>query len=332
MCQLAQQNIAIARRGMHTQQGPCALKLSPNSVVLDRLGLLEEDAIKYISKMAAVVSVWCVCCTVRLSWRGGCPGISRRDCPDAKGLSVCCCVTGVTVLCCAVLCRASPQAGRHQAASRLRRSPSTARLAGGAYACGCGCLLLALWLLRKKKEKTATMAAAAHANAHTVHLPLLVVTRLLHKTCRLWGARVLTDRLREDAPQDLQSISDAWGVRTNDVTELIRRAGWSPRLELAFCLRCELARVTNVCRLLPLCTRHTEGFAATVSAFCVRLGYWEVHAAIRSFVKRVYATRVADNQPGGLADIRNLKGPRARLLFEQGIKTVQQMARLEPQW
>lgn len=86
------------------------------------------------------------------------------------------------------------------------------------------------------------------------------------------------------------------------------------------------------------CTQHprlhvAEGFASTIAAFCERLGYWEVHAAIKSFTKRVYKSQ--QQQQGkiaGLTDVKGLDGPRARLLFGQGIKTLEQVAALDVDW
>lgn len=77
-----------------------------------------------------------------------------------------------------------------------------------------------------------------------------------------------------------------------------------------------------------------EGFASTITAFCERLGYWEIHAAIRSFTKRVYKSRSGQQQGSmaGLTDIKGLKGPRARLLFERAIKTPEQVAALDVGW
>ena len=71
-------------------------------------------------------------------------------------------------------------------------------------------------------------------------------------------------------------------------------------------------------------------------AFCERLGYWEIHAAIRSFTKRVYKSRSAGQQQqgqvAGLTEIKGLKAARARVLHEQGVQTVQQLAQCEVDW
>lgn len=42
---------------------------------------------------------------------------------------------------------------------------------------------------------------------------------------RLWGARVLSERLREDGQTDLVELAEKWGVREAEVDELVRRAG-----------------------------------------------------------------------------------------------------------
>lgn len=55
-CKLARQNIDAARSGMHQAQGPEVLRLSPNSVVMDRLGLLEPAAMAYLDKQSVRVS------------------------------------------------------------------------------------------------------------------------------------------------------------------------------------------------------------------------------------------------------------------------------------
>lgn len=57
MTRLAHRGIATARSTMHVAAGPDVLRLSPNSVVLDRLGLLEPQAMAYIDRMAARVSL-----------------------------------------------------------------------------------------------------------------------------------------------------------------------------------------------------------------------------------------------------------------------------------
>jgi predicted flap endonuclease-1-like 5' DNA nuclease len=101
-----------------------------------------------------------------------------------------------------------------------------------------------------------------------------------------------------------------------------------------------------------------------VSAFCERLGYGEVYAAIKTFTKRVWKTRKAiaaadtaadevaaerggagsggGHSSGGcergsgqvvtLTAIKGLAGPRARLLAEQGIDTPAKLAVLEVDW
>jgi hypothetical protein len=56
MIRLAHRGIAAARSTMHVAAGPDVLRLSPNSVVLDRLGLLEPQAITYTDRMVARVS------------------------------------------------------------------------------------------------------------------------------------------------------------------------------------------------------------------------------------------------------------------------------------
>jgi hypothetical protein len=61
MIRLAHRGIAAARSTMHIAAGPDVLRLSPNSVVLDRLGLLEPQAMAYIDHMAARVSRGCTC-------------------------------------------------------------------------------------------------------------------------------------------------------------------------------------------------------------------------------------------------------------------------------
>jgi hypothetical protein len=79
-----------------------------------------------------------------------------------------------------------------------------------------------------------------------------------------------------------------------------------------------------------------EGFASTITAFCDRLGYCEIHAAIRSFTKRVVKAkaegRQVQQQQTGLADIKGLEGPRLRLLFEGGVQTPEQLAAAEVEW
>lgn len=52
---MARTNIATARATMH--QGPNVLRLSPNNVVLDRLGLLEPAALSFIGRMSNMVCV-----------------------------------------------------------------------------------------------------------------------------------------------------------------------------------------------------------------------------------------------------------------------------------
>lgn len=79
-----------------------------------------------------------------------------------------------------------------------------------------------------------------------------------------------------------------------------------------------------------------EGFASTITAFCERLGYWEIHAAIRSFAKRVVKSRTG-GQPGqgqlaGLKDIKGLQGSKARVLFEHRVQTAEQVAVAEVDW
>lgn len=79
MCRIARRNIAIARSAMHQDLGPEAQRLSPNSVVLERLGLLEPSALAYFDKMMSRVGCFaglpsvgaaglflCVCHTVCL--------------------------------------------------------------------------------------------------------------------------------------------------------------------------------------------------------------------------------------------------------------------------
>jgi hypothetical protein len=91
----------------------------------------------------------------------------------------------------------------------------------------------------------------------------------------------------------------------------------------------------------PNTHRQAEGFASLVSAFCEHLGYGEIHAAIRSFNRRVYKSRAGGQQAkqrgalAGLDELRGLKalqGPKARVLFEQGIKTLEQLAALDRAW
>lgn len=54
-CRTCQRNISAAKTGMHQRdEGP---RLSPNSVVMDRLGLLEPSALDYFNKQAAKVSI-----------------------------------------------------------------------------------------------------------------------------------------------------------------------------------------------------------------------------------------------------------------------------------
>lgn len=55
-CHLAQRNIGKGRAIMHQALGPEVLRPSPNSVVLDRLGLLEPHALEYIHRQAVRVS------------------------------------------------------------------------------------------------------------------------------------------------------------------------------------------------------------------------------------------------------------------------------------
>jgi hypothetical protein len=64
MCRLAQRSIVVGRGQMHQLLGPDTLRLSPNCVVLERVGLLEPEAVAFINKMAARVSVQCVCVCV----------------------------------------------------------------------------------------------------------------------------------------------------------------------------------------------------------------------------------------------------------------------------
>lgn len=70
-----------------------------------------------------------------------------------------------------------------------------------------------------------------------------------------------------------------------------------------------------------------------ITAFCERLGFWEIHAAIRSFTKRVYKSRSGQQgSMAGLTDVKGLKGPRARVLFEREIKSPEQVAALDVEW
>jgi hypothetical protein len=84
------------------------------------------------------------------------------------------------------------------------------------------------------------------------------------------------------------------------------------------------------------------GFASTITAFCQRLGYWEIHAALRSFTKRVHSlsnssSRDSDRQSqlqqlSTLVDLKALTRPQARLLFGLDVKTVEQVAALDLTW
>lgn len=96
-------------------------------------------------------------------------------------------------------------------------------------------------------------------------------------------------------------------------------------------LQCWLLRAhTTACHTVPCARLPAEGFSSTIIAFTERLGYWEIHAAIRSFTKRLYKSRSSQQgQLGGLTDIYGLRGPRARLLFDRGIKTVEQVAAMK---
>lgn len=92
----------------------------------------------------------------------------------------------------------------------------------------------------------------------------------------------------------------------------------------------EMRFLCACCVLLPA---SPEGFASSVTAFCEHLGYWEIHAAIRSFTKRVYKSRVAaQSKLAALTDIKGLDKPKARHLFDQGIKTAEQVAGLDVEW
>jgi hypothetical protein len=79
MCRLAKRSITQARSTMHQELGLSTLRLSPNCVVLDRLGLLEPAAMAYIDRMAIrvrgsvcgrdSVHFWARCCCVFCGWR-----------------------------------------------------------------------------------------------------------------------------------------------------------------------------------------------------------------------------------------------------------------------
>lgn len=53
---IARRNIATAKAQMHQQLGESVPQVHPNSVVLDRLGLLEPEAETFIAKMHTLVS------------------------------------------------------------------------------------------------------------------------------------------------------------------------------------------------------------------------------------------------------------------------------------
>lgn len=81
MIRLAHRGIAAARSTMHVAAGPDVQRLSPNSVVLDRLGLLEPQAMAYVDRMAARVST-----SLRRNVRSSTAGGEPHDMHSCRGV------------------------------------------------------------------------------------------------------------------------------------------------------------------------------------------------------------------------------------------------------